>query len=167
MARGEIYVKYHNGMVSVPTSARFNYSNGTYTQSNSGQWVDAFLAWGVSMDSTALSALMTPPPLKDMIENKSAIENGKSVIRSGRKYDERTLNLGLNIIAASKSDFLEKYGYFCSQVLGYGQLDISTKYQNGVIYHLDYMSCNQFGEFCLSMGHFVLRVSESNPANRT
>ena len=161
-----MYIAYHSGMANVPTSARYNYSNGTYTRSNSGAWVDAFLAWGVSMDKSSLSNLMAPAPLKDMIENKSATENGKSVIRTGRYLDERTLTLGMNISATTQATFLSRYGYFCSQVLAYGKLDIRTKYQTGVVYHLDYLSCSQFGEFRLSMGKFVLRVVEPNPANR-
>ena len=32
---------------------------------------DAFGSWGIVLDSTALSALMTPAPNKDFIENKS------------------------------------------------------------------------------------------------
>ena len=167
MPAGELYIAYQSAMSNVPTSARFNYSNGTYTQNNSGTWVDAYLAWGVSMDKNGLSNLMTPAPLKDMIENKSAVENGKSVIRTGRYVDERTLTLGMNISASTKSDFFSKYGYFCSQVLAYGKLDMMTKYQSGVIYHLDYLSCQSFGEFRLSLGKFMLRLVEPNPANRS
>lgn len=128
---------------------------------------DAHTTWGISLDGSALSALMTPPPLKDMIENKSALENGKSVIRTGRKMEERSLTLGFNIVASSKSDFLTKYGKFCSDVLANGKIDISTTYQPGVVYHLDYVSCNQFGEYGMTMGKFSLRVVEPNPANRT
>lgn len=32
---------------------------------------DAYTTWGISMDDTALSALMTPAPNKEFIENKS------------------------------------------------------------------------------------------------
>ena len=126
---------------------------------------DAFTTWGISLDSTALSALMAPPPMKDMIENKSATENGKSVIRSARMIDERTLTLGFNIVGSSQQDFLDKYRRFCS-VLSGGSINIQTKYQPGVVYHLDYISCNQFGEYGMTMGKFSLRVLEANPANR-
>lgn len=128
---------------------------------------DAFVAWGVSLDSSALSALMTPAPLKDMIENKSALENGKRVIRDKRKLDERTLTLGLNVTGKNGSSFLYNYSRFCSDVLAKGSMDITTKYQSGVIYHLDYVSCNQFGEYGLEMGKYSLRVVEPNPANRS
>lgn len=132
-----------------------------------GTAYDAYDTWGLSMDSTALSALMTPAPLKEMIENKVATENGKRVIRTERPVDERTLTLGINISAPSKAAFLSRYEAFCSQVLHAGKIDLSTTYQQGVIYHLDYLSCQSFGEYCQSMGKFILRVVEPNPANRT
>jgi hypothetical protein len=40
---------------------------------------DAYTTWGISMDTSSLSALMTPPPMKEFIENKSRLENGKRV----------------------------------------------------------------------------------------
>ena len=127
---------------------------------------DAFLEWGVSFDSTALSNLMTPPPLKEMIENKSALENGKRVIPTGRKMDERTVTLTFSIWANTEADFMNKYSRFCSEVLAPGRIDIRTKYQQGVVYHMDYLSCQSFGEYQRQMGKFVLRLVESNPANR-
>lgn len=130
------------------------------------EW-DAKLQWGISLDSSALSALIAPAPLKDMIENKSALENGKRVFSSGRKWDERTLTLGFNIVASSEQDFWTKYASFCSQVLSAGRFYIETCYQSGVAYFLDYLSCQTFGEFSRTMGKFVLRVIETNPANRT
>lgn len=39
---------------------------------------DAYTTWGISMDDTALSALMTPAPNKEFIENKSRMEHGKA-----------------------------------------------------------------------------------------
>lgn len=126
---------------------------------------DAYTTWGISLDKSALSALMTPAPMKDMIENKSALENGKRVIRSGRKFDERTLTLGFNIIANSEEEFLNQYVRFCNDVLSKGGIDISTKYQPNITYHLDYVSCTQFGEY-RTMAKFSLRVIEPNPTNR-
>ena len=143
MPSGELYIKYE------------------------GTWKDAYTQWGVSFDSTALSALMTPAPLKAMIENSVATEHGKRVIRTLRKMDERTLTLGFNISAPDKLTFMSHYADFCSQVLANGKMDIKTKYQNGVVYHLDYLSCQNFGEYGREIGKFTLRVVEPNPDNRT
>lgn len=131
-----------------------------------GTAYDAYDTWGVSMDSTALSALMTPAPLKEMIENKVATENGKRVIRTNRPLDERTLTLGINISAPNKTAFLSRYSAFCSQVLAQGRIDLSTVYQPGVVYHLDYLSCQSFGEYRQELGKFSLRVVEPDPSNR-
>ena len=128
---------------------------------------DAYNAWGVSMDSSALSQIMTPAPLKEQIENRSALENGKRVFRSGRKLDERTVTVTFNISAVNESQFLDRYGRFCSDVLAIGVLDITTKYQPGVVYKFDYLSCQSFSEFRLGVGKFVLRMSEANPADRS
>ena len=154
-------------MGNVAQSARFNFNNGEYTQNNSGTWVDLFLAWGVSFDKTSLSNLMTPAPLKDLIENNVASEHGKRVVRTNRKYNERTLTLGFNIWATSESTFFTNYGNFCSQVLANGRMDIKTSFQSAVVYHLDYLSCQSFGEYSRQLGKFVLRVVEPNPGNRT
>lgn len=169
MPAGELFIKYNSEWSGISGSSRYAYnsSTGAYTQNNNGAWVDMFKEWGVSMDSTALSALMTPAPLKAMIENSVATENGKRVIRAERPVDERTVTLGINISAPTKAAFLSRYSAFCSQVLYAGKIDLSTTYQQGVIYHLDYLSCQSFGEYCQSMGKFVLRVVEPNPANRT
>lgn len=166
MPAGETYIKYQTGM-TVNTSSRYNYSNGTWTQNNSGAWVDAYKEWGVSLDGTALSTLMTPAPLKDMIENSVATEHGKRVVRTGRKLNERTITLGFNLTADTKEHFLTKYGNFCTYVLALGQIDLATKYQAGVVYHLDYISCQNFGEYQREIAKFSLRVVEPNPGNRT
>ena len=128
--------------------------------------VDAFTTWGISFTGAALSALMTPPPMKDIIKNTSALQDGSVVVSSGRKYDERTLTLPFNLVASSESDFHTKYANFCSQVLANGRFTVRTKYQYATLYRLDYLSCSNFSEYNRTMGKFSLRVLESNPADR-
>lgn len=67
---------------------------------------DAYTTWGISMDTSSLSALMTPPPMKEFIENKSRLENGKRVITSDSKIDERNITLTFNLTAKAKISFL-------------------------------------------------------------
>ena len=43
---------------------------------------DCHTTWGISMDTSSLSALMTPSPLKEFIENKSRLEHSKRVLTS-------------------------------------------------------------------------------------
>lgn len=59
------------------------------------------------MDDTALSALMTPAPNKEFIENKSRMEHGKRVITADPKKDERDLTLQINLTALIKIHSLQ------------------------------------------------------------
>lgn len=126
---------------------------------------DAYLEWGISMDDTSLSALMTPPPNKELIENKSRIEHGKRVIVDNLKVDERNLTLQLNLTAPTKDMFFERYSSFCDE-LKKSDINIKTKYQPDVLYHMTYVSCNQFSQFMRGIGKFVLKLNEPNPMNR-
>ena len=128
--------------------------------------IDAYEEYGVSMQSSGLSALMTPPPLKEMIENKSRQEHGKRVVNQNPKIDERELSLPIHITARSKEDFLEKYGKFC-EVLAKGTLELKTSYQPNIVYRTIYQSCSQFSEYRLGLAKFTLRLNEPNPNNRS
>lgn len=140
---------------------------------------DAYTEWGISMDSSALSTLMTPAPIKDLIENDSRLEHGKSMITSYTKtnsdnsteevnmvkVDSRDVTLSFNITAKTETEFLTRYASFCKE-LETGLLDISTSFQSGVIYHMVYQSCQQFSEYRLGIGKFTLKLTEPNPKNR-
>lgn len=140
---------------------------------------DAYTEWGISMDGSALSTLMTPAPIKSLIENDSRLEHGKEMITSITKTDSennkttenvvkvdaRDLTLSFNITAKNETQFLGRYASFCKE-LETGLLDISTSFQRGVIYHTVYQSCQQFSEFRLGIGKFTLKLTEPNPKNR-
>ena len=127
---------------------------------------DAFTRWGVSFDKPSLSALMAPAPLKDMIENRSRLEDGVRRIRTGRKVDERTLRLGMNMWATTDSAFRSRYNAFVSEVLNGGTMDIEVSHVPGTVYRCDYISCQQFGVYRNQLAKFVLTVVESDPTNR-
>lgn len=129
---------------------------------------DAYNVWGISMDSSSLSALMTPVPNKEFIENKSRLENGKRVITTSPKVDERNIILTFNLTAKDETEFFERYNSFC-QELATGILNIRTKYQPDTVYRTIYLSCNQFTQFMRGIGRFSLKLVEYNPSpeNRT
>lgn len=129
---------------------------------------DAYNVWGISMDSSSLSALMTPVPNKEFIENKSRLENGKRVITTSPKVDERNIILTFNLTAKDETEFFERYNSFC-QELATGVLNIRTKYQPDTVYRTIYLSCNQFTQFMRGIGRFSLKLVEYNPSpeNRT
>lgn len=127
---------------------------------------DAYLTWGVTMDDTSLSALMTPPSVKAYIENNDRTEHGKRVIIDNVRIDSRDITLQLNLTARSEEEFFSRYSSFCDE-LSKGILDIETSYQKGIVYHCIYQSCSQFSQFMRGIGKFTLKITEFNPKNRS
>lgn len=127
---------------------------------------DAYLTWGVTMDDTSLSALMTPPSVKAYIENNDRTEHGKRVIIDNVRVDSRDITLQLNLTARSEEEFFSCYSSFCDE-LSKGILDIETSYQKGIVYHCIYQSCSQFSQFMRGIGKFTLKITEFNPKNRS
>ncbi len=119
------------------------------------------------MDGTSLSQLMAPAPMKDMMENRSRLEHGVRRIRTNRKYDERTLKLGVHIVSNTDAGFRTLFNKFKSEVLDTGQLNISVSYVPGTVYRCDYLSCSTFGVYGRQLANFVLTLVESDPTNRS
>lgn len=127
---------------------------------------DSYTTWGISMDTSSLSSLMTPPPMKEFIENKSRLEHGKRVVTSNPKIDERSLTLTFNLTAKSEEQFFARYNSFCEE-LATGVLHIKSKYQPNVVYKTIYISCNQFTQFMRGIAKFSLKLVETNPKDRS
>lgn len=130
-----------------------------------GNWQDAYIKWGISFDQTALSTLMTPPPNKAYIENKSRLENGKRIILHEPKVDERSITISFNLTAKDSAQFFERYNSFCEE-LAKGELHIKTAYQEGVVYKMVYESCTQFSQLMREIARFSLKLVEPNPSDR-
>ena len=126
---------------------------------------DAYAEWGLSLDTTGLSALMTPAPNKEMAQNKSRLQNGKRVLVQTVKVDERTVNLMLNLTAKNEGEFFSRYEAFCRE-LAKGELEIRTRYQAGIVYRMVYVSCQQFTQFMRGIAKFSLRLNEPDPTDR-
>lgn len=128
---------------------------------------DAWTTWGIQMDDSSLSALMTPPANKDFPKNSSRLESGTRYIALNPKRKEREVTLSLQFVAATKEQFLANYDAFCQNVLATGKVNISTKYQSGVTYYFIYNSCTQYRQFLFKVAKFSLRMTEYNPDDRT
>lgn len=126
---------------------------------------DAYKEWGISMDTTSLSALMTPAPMKDFPETSSRLEHGKRMITDYPKLGERNITLTILLTAKDKDEFFKRYAGFCEE-LATGKLDIRTSFQPGVAYRTIYVSCSQFTQFMRGIASFSLKLTEPNPANR-
>lgn len=126
---------------------------------------DAYTTWGISMDDTSLSELMTPVSNKEFVENESRLEHGKKVIVSNPRLDARNVTLKINLSATSEQQFFERYNSFCKE-LATGVLEIKSKYQPDVVYKTIYQSCSQFSQFMRGIGKFTLKLVEPNPNDR-
>ena len=93
---------------------------------------DAYLTWGIFLDETALSTLMTPAPNKEFISNKYRSKDGKSVIKHNPRLDEREITLPFNMTAKDSDTFMTNYARFCEEVLAKGELVIRTRFQCGI-----------------------------------
>lgn len=127
---------------------------------------DAYLTWGIFLDETALSALMTPAPNKEFISNKYRSKDGKSVIKHNPRLDEREITLPFNMTAKDSDTFLTNYARFCDEVLAKGELVISTRFQPNVWYRCIYLSCTQFSQCIREMAKFSLKLNEPDPSDR-
>lgn len=127
---------------------------------------DAWTTWGIKMDDSSLSALMTPPAIKDFPKNSSRLESGSRYIVINPQYKEREVTLSLQFVANTKAQFLTNYNAFCQNVLATGKISIHTKYQSGVNYNFIYNSCTQYRQFLFKVAKFSLRLTEYNPSSR-
>ncbi len=130
-------------------------------------WVDAFVIYGVSLESEGMSKLMTPAPHKEPVQNKNLAMNGTAIVGAVGYKDVRTLSVPMHIVALTKNDFLTRYAAFCTEILDAGWIHVKTKYQRGVVYHFRYVDCQPFSEYNMKMAKFTLSLEEPNPNNRT
>lgn len=126
---------------------------------------EAYGTWGVSLDESSLSELMTPPANKAFIENQSRLQHGKQVIVANPKLESRNLTLQVHLTAATEKEFLDRYDKFCKE-LATGKLSIQTKYQPQVMYRTVYVSCSQFSQFMRGIAKFSLKLTEPDPSDR-
>lgn len=127
---------------------------------------DAYTTWGIFMDDTALSTLMTPASNKEFISNKYRAKNGKRVIIHNPCLDEREITVGFNMTAKDKASFLTNYAKFCNDVLATGEVVLHSSFQAKVWYRCVYLSCTQFSQFRQEMAKFSLKLNEPDPSDR-
>lgn len=128
---------------------------------------DAYLTWGVIMDDTALSTLMTPAPNKEFISNKYRSKDGKRIIKHNPRLDERDITVGFSMGAKTKEAFLANYAKFCEDVLANGEMTINTSFQPSIYYRCVYVSCTQFSQFMRELAKFSLKLNEPDPSDRS
>ena len=126
---------------------------------------DAKAKWGIVFESSSISALMTPAPMKDYIENSSRLEHGKRVLTNNAKVDSRSLTLTFSLYANNEELFFERYDSFCAE-LEKGNINIVVSNRPDVVYKLVYKSCKQFTQYNNKLAKYILTVEETNPKDR-
>ena len=126
---------------------------------------DAYLTWHAYFDSSSMSALMTPAPMKQFVSNSSRLIDGEESLPINPRLDSREITLVIQFSANSESDFFSRYSSFCEE-LSKGRIEIKTIYQNDVVYRFDYIQCSQFSEFLRGIGKFTLKLKEPDPTDR-
>ncbi len=128
---------------------------------------DAYKEWGVTLvNSSSLSALMTPPTRKDRISNDSKLEDGTRYITEDAKTAKREISLSLQFSAPTEADFLKRYKSFCEELQS-EWLNIYTSVDTATLYKCLYVSCSQFSQYQLGIAKFTLKLIEPNPTDRT
>ena len=122
--------------------------------------------YGLSLSDGALTALMTPPPLKARVKNASRLQPGSRYITTDETemVDERSITLPVHIIAKTEADFLEYYDKFCNEVLLKGVLKLEVRVGSfHKTFHTLYESCTQYTQFYGGIAKFQLKLTEPNP----
>lgn len=130
---------------------------------------DAKKTWGIVFDSSSISALMTPAPMKEYIENSSRLNHGKKLIINSElaKLESRSITLTFALYANSENDFFSRYNSFCTEIQSTGKVDIKLSILSGVVYKCVYKSCSQFTQYNNKLAKFSMKIEEYNPAERT
>lgn len=127
---------------------------------------DAYTMWGVNMGDGFIEAIYSPLPMKDVIENKSRLQDGKRVIIENRKVDERDLTLTFTLKGASPSDYIAKYKAFLDEITK-GEFAVKVPELGEEVYHLYYLRSQSFGfNIARTFSKISVKLNEPNPANR-
>lgn len=122
--------------------------------------------WGVVTTTNTLSALLAPCSLKERVTNESRLEHGKRTDNSNLKVAQRELNLEIQMTADNETQFYARHEAFCAE-LEKGVIDMYMSDRPTVVYHFDYNSCPQYTQFRRGIATLSLKVTETNPKNRT
>lgn len=123
--------------------------------------------FGVTLVRGWREALLTPAPVKSYVTNNSRLENGQSVIATSKyaKKDKREVSISFFLEGSSEEDYLQKYEAFLDKIAYSGEFFLKVPRIKRV-FKLVYTQCQQFGDFGLKRGKFVLKLTEYNPNDR-
>lgn len=145
MPAGELYIRTAN---TVSPQSTDPYVKDGY--------VDAYTAFGLSMEDEGLGRLIAPIPHKEPVVNKNVTAHGAMVIESScGLHDEQTISIPVHITAPSRAAFWTRYAAFCSTIDS-DYIHVKTCYTGNKEFKCRYLACQNFSEFMQQMAKFDL-----------
>lgn len=127
---------------------------------------NAKATWRVGVEDGALSALLTPPPMKPFVSNKSPRQHGKEIYPANPRVDERDVQIPIYFSARSEAEFLANYESFVAELqTGVFTLRVVAGGLDRTFFMV-YLSCQQFTQMNLGLAKFLLRLNEPNPTKK-
>lgn len=128
---------------------------------------DAWTTWGVNMGEGFLDAIDAPLPMKEYVEDESRLEDGIRIDTGNPKVDSREITLGFTIMGSSETDYRSKKSAFQTE-LQKGAFTIRIPALGTQKYKMVYTGKSI--SYGLSrrrgFGHFTMKCTEPNPADR-
>lgn len=126
---------------------------------------DAWVHWGVNMGDGFLEALLTPSPMKEYIENKSRLTDGKQMLYRNPRVDERDVQLTVTLEGDTQQQYLERYENFMRDI-SQGEIRLRLPVL-GRTFKLYYKNApTKMGNYGLKFGKFDLGFCEPDPTDR-
>lgn len=125
---------------------------------------------GVSLEKGSYSALLTPAPLKDFVENNDPTKNGTEVLTQKAdgtplsRIAERDVTLTFLVVGDSESDFMAKYANFVG-ILHAGNISLYVS-DLGRTFSLIYRNSTQYDNHSLKACKMAVKFREPDPSNR-
>ncbi len=122
---------------------------------------------GVTLLAGAYSALMTPAPLKDFVENEDPLKDGIDVLSPSNggslfpRIKERDVTLTFLIQGENEAEFKRNYAAFVKELYG-GDINLFVDDLNRYFY-LIYCNCTQFDNYRLNACKLAVKFREPNP----
>lgn len=120
---------------------------------------------GAVLLAGAYSALMTPAPLKDFLENDDRSKDGTDVLVNNPRKAERDVTLTFLITGNNTTNYLAHYDAFIAE-LHKGQITLYIGDLNQT-FRLLFSNATQFENWRLNACKIAVKFREPNPANRS
>ena len=121
--------------------------------------------FGATLLADAYSALMTPAPLKDFLENDDRSKDGTDVLVNNPRKAERDVTLTFLITGNNTTNYLAHYDAFIAE-LHKGQITLYIGDLNQT-FRLLFSNATQFENWRLNACKIAVKFREPNPANRS